>query len=137
MTALVNIIIISHNQVGNSLKSAAEGIFNAPLQQTELIDVPNNADTEKLFDQLINLCDQQKQGSEILVLTDLFGATPCNLATRLRNSYTQHPIRVVAGLNLSMLLRIMNYRELPLDKLAEKALSGAQEGVVDCERECC
>ena len=62
-----------------------------------------------------------------LVLTDLFGATPCNIARQL----AEHPgVRVVAGVNVSMLWRALNYRQKPLDEMVALALAGAAQGVM-------
>ena len=61
------------------------------------------------------------------MLTDLFGSTPSNIATRLMD---RHAVRIISGVNVPMLLRIMNYPELGLEMLAEKAASGAHDGVV-------
>jgi PTS system ascorbate-specific IIA component len=62
------------------------------------------------------------------VLTDLFGATPCNIASSLINNYR---VRVVAGVNFPMLIKIMNYPNADLDTLASRAMSGGCQGVLD------
>ena len=67
----------------------------------------------------------------MLVLTDLFGSTPSNIANRLINS---HNVSVVSGVSVPMLLRIMNYPDSQLDKLGEIAVSGARDGVVVTSR---
>ena len=59
-----------------------------------------------------------------LVLTDLFGATPCNVAQRLT---AQLPARLVAGVNLPMLLRSIGYRHEPLDELVSRAMVGGSQ----------
>ena len=66
-------------------------------------------------------------GDGVLVLTDMYGATPSNIACRLRKL---HDVRVVAGLNLPMLIRVLNYPGLDLDELMHKALSGGRDGVL-------
>lgn len=68
------------------------------------------------------------QGAGVLILTDLYGASPSNLAARLTQLGT--PARRVAGLNLPMLLRVCNYPELPLDELARTAVAGGKTGVI-------
>ena len=67
-------------------------------------------------------------GDGVLLLTDLYGATPSNLAAELARLGT--PARRVAGLSLPMLLRVMNYPELPLDELPAVAAAGARNGVL-------
>jgi len=62
----------------------------------------------------------------VLVLTDLYGSTPSNIAQKL---IAQRNVHVVSGLNLSMLIRILNYPQLPLLELSEKAVSGGKDGI--------
>jgi len=67
-------------------------------------------------------------GQGVLVLTDLYGATPSNLAAKLARIGT--PVRRVSALSLPMLLRVMNYAELDLDELPAVAAAGARNGVI-------
>ncbi|MBL8998882.1 MAG: PTS fructose transporter subunit IIA, partial [Gemmatimonadetes bacterium] len=62
-----------------------------------------------------------------LVLTDVFGATPCNIAQKL---VAGEDARLVAGINLPMLLRTVSYRHEPIDALVARALTGATQGVM-------
>ena len=62
------------------------------------------------------------------VLTDMYGSTPSNIACRLTGTHT----KVVAGINLPMLIRVLNYPRLTLTELAEKALSGGRDGIMYC-----
>jgi PTS system ascorbate-specific IIA component len=71
--------------------------------------------------------EQLDQGDGVLVLTDIYGSTPSNIASHLSS---RPGVQVVAGLNLPMLLRVLNYARLDLATLAEKAVSGGREGVV-------
>ena len=68
------------------------------------------------------------QGEGVLILTDVYGASPSNLAARLTQLGT--PARRVAGLNLPMLLRVCNYPEKNLDELAQTAVAGGKTGVI-------
>jgi PTS system ascorbate-specific IIA component len=67
-------------------------------------------------------------GDGVLVLTDLFGSTPSNIAARLLDSSRT---RVVTGINLPMLIRVLNYPQLDLASLAAKAVSGGLDGVFE------
>ena len=71
------------------------------------------------------------QQSGVLVLTDIYGATPSNIAMKLIQ-----PGRVegVAGVNLPMLIRALTYRDEPLDSVLDKAVSGAIEGVMRMDK---
>ena len=73
------------------------------------------------------------QGDGVLVLADLYGATPCNIGLSLGAIGVE--LRCVSGLNLPMLLRVLNYAQKPLDELAEIAASGGRGGIfIDGER---
>ena len=67
-------------------------------------------------------------GHGVLVLTDLYGATPSNIAAKLSRLGT--PVRRVSALSLPMLLRVMNYADLPLDELPAIAAAGARNGAI-------
>jgi PTS system ascorbate-specific IIA component len=72
-------------------------------------------------------------GDGVLILTDMFGSTPANVAGRLARG-RRH--RVIAGVNLPMLVRVLNYRDLSLTELVNKALSGGHDGILLCDQEC-
>ncbi|HEX5638048.1 MAG TPA: PTS fructose transporter subunit IIA, partial [Gammaproteobacteria bacterium] len=75
------------------------------------------------------------QGDGVLLLTDIFGGTPCNISQALHKLALDHgnKIRLVAGVNLPMLVRVLNYVDLDLNELARKAASGGRDGIVLCE----
>lgn len=73
--------------------------------------------------------NQLDQGEGVLILTDIYGSTPANIALRVA---TAPQTRVVAGVNLPMLIRILNYRRLPLSELITKAVSGGHDGILLC-----
>ena len=68
-------------------------------------------------------------GQGVLILTDIYGSTPSNIACALS---TKENVRIISGINLPMLIRVLNYPNLELDELVLKAISGGQEGIMDC-----
>ena len=68
------------------------------------------------------------QGHGVLILTDLYGATPSNLAAKLARLGT--PVRRVSAVSLPMLMRVMNYAELDLDELPAVAAAGSRNGAI-------
>lgn len=127
----VGILLITHGNIGEDLANTAEQMLGSlPLPVARLAVYPT-ADPDRLFDQAEALCRQIDQGDGVLVLTDIFGSTPGNIACRLK--HWPH-VRILAGLNLPMLIRILNYPTLPLDSLSQKALSAGHEGVFDCQQ---
>ena len=82
---------------------------------------------QPVAEDLIRFLDQ---GQGVLVLTDIYGATPSNIAARL---LVPGRVEGVAGVNLPMLIRALNYRDEPLDQVVQKAVAGSTEGIVRME----
>jgi len=128
----VSILTITHGTIGQELISTAEKMLGKLPLPCETLSVPNNCDPDKLTQKAQQLCAKLDNGDGVLVLTDIFGSTPSNICHKLKND-SEFEVRVLAGLNLPMLIRALNYPKLDLDKLAKKALSGAQDGIIDCQ----
>jgi PTS system ascorbate-specific IIA component len=127
---MVGILIVSHGAFGESLiHSASHVLGKRPLFLRQLgVTVHDDPEAiQPVAEDLIRFLDQ---GQGVLVLTDIYGATPSNIATKLLR-----PGRVegIAGVNLPMLIRALTYRADPLGEVLEKALSGATEGVMRME----
>ena len=124
---MIGILIVSHGAFGESLiHSASHVLGKRPLYLRQLgVTVHDDPDAIlPMGEDLIRFLDR---GQGVLVLTDIYGATPSNIAMKLIE-----PGRVegVAGVSLPMLIRALTYREEPLESVLEKALSGAAEGVM-------
>jgi len=127
---MIGILIVSHGAFGEALiHSASHVLGKRPVYLRQLgVTVHDEPEaTLPVAEDLIRFLDQ---GAGVLVLTDIYGATPSNIATRLLR-----PGRVegIAGVNLPMLIRALNYRDEPLLAVRDKALEGACEGVVRME----
>lgn len=122
----VGLVIITHPGIAKALLQNAQRILGSNPIPTSVIEVPMDADLEQLFEQTDQRINQLDQGDGVLILTDLYGSSPCNLAYRFKDNDC---IRIISGLNLSMLIRVMNYADASLADLAEKAISGAKDGV--------
>lgn len=124
----VSILIITHHEIGHALVTALRTTYSHSLPlPLETFGVRPDADPDKLLPQLKILIKSLDRGGGVLILTDLFGATPCNIAYELQKASR---IRIVTGLNLPMLIRVMNYHYLPLSDLADKAMKGGQDGII-------
>ena len=126
----VGLLLITHNDVGRVLLNATVGMLGTQPMPTALLDVTSEKDPDALLDCAHQLAREIDGGDGVLVLTDLFGSTPSNIAWALQSDH--HAI-VIAGINLPMLLRVMNYPKLSLTVLAEKAVSGGRDGVLMCK----
>lgn len=124
----VGVLLVTHPGIGTAMITVASALLhNLPLK-VEAFDVPLDADPEALLPQASAALRRVDGGFGVLVLTDLYGASPSNLAARLAHLGT--PVRRVSALNLPMLLRVMNYPELELDELPAVAAAGARNGVI-------
>ena len=121
------LLIISHNGIGPALLGTAKLMLkNFPLK-TKLLTASRDCDPDELTATAIELIRVLDEGDGVLILTDLYGATPSNIA---KCFLEDENIFVVTGLNLSMLLRVFNYPTLNVNKLAEKAVSGGKDGII-------
>ena len=127
MPHMIGIFLITHGTLGESLIQCACHVMNRRPPQIVQLGISGQddpLDALPLARQLVTLVDS---GDGVLILTDILGATPANVAAKLLE-----PGRVegVAGANLPMLLRTITYRERSMDMLVKKAVAGACEGVV-------
>ncbi|APZ43940.1 PTS sugar transporter subunit IIA [Acidihalobacter ferrooxydans] len=127
----VGILLITHGNIGGDLADTARNVLGAdPLAIAQLSVTPSD-NPDQVLEKAKTLCRQLDEGDGVLVITDMFGSTPSNIACRLN----QLPgVRILAGLNLPMLIRVLNYPTLSLDALCAKALSGGHDGVLDCQQ---
>lgn len=124
----VGILLITHEGIGNAMLDVAARLLHKLPLVAEAFEVPFDADADALLPQASAALRRVDGGHGVLVLTDLYGASPSNIAARLARLGT--PVRRVSALNLSMLLRVMNYAELTLDELPAVATAGARNGVI-------
>lgn len=125
----VSVLLLTHDNVGNVLLDTVEKTLGKLPLPTVAVPISYDCDPGNLISKLKCIIRTVEKGAGVLVLTDLFGATPCNIARALQDEAT---VRVVSGINLPMLIRVMNYPRLNLIELAQKATSGGREGVLDC-----
>lgn len=124
----VGILLVTHEGVGTALIAVATRLLRQLPLKIEAFEVPFDGDPEALLPQASAALRRVDGGFGVLLLTDLYGASPSNLATRLARLGT--PVRRVSALSLPMLLRVMNYAELDLDELPAVAAAGARNGVI-------
>ena len=124
----VGILLVTHPGVGTALTAVATTMLRQLPLKTEAFEVPFDGDLDTLLPQASAALRRVDSGEGVLVLTDVYGASPSNLAARLAQLGT--PMRRVSAASLPMLLRVMNYAELPLDELPAVAAAGARNGVI-------
>ena len=120
------IFLIAHAPLASALRQCVLHVFPESADQVLALDVlPNVAPDESLAQAQALLA--QNPMSQTLMLTDVFGATPCNVAQKL---VTGPRVKLIAGVNLPMLLRAVSYRHESLEALVARALIGATQGVM-------
>ncbi len=123
---MTGLFIIAHAPLATALREAALHAFPEAAQALAVYDVPPTATAEQAVAEAAGLLAALGT-AETLILTDVFGATPCNVARQLAE---QPGVRVVAGVNVPMVWRALNYRQKPLDEMVALALAGATQGVM-------
>jgi len=126
---MVNILIVTHNKIGAEILKTAETILGKCIPSVQTISIPGNLKPEKLglfADEIRLTIESLEKADGVLILTDIYGATPSNLVHYFTCS---HHVKILSGLNLPMLIRILNYAEQPLDLLAKIGIVGANKGI--------
>ncbi len=129
----VGLLVITYGEVGRALFDAAQAMLVGVPLETEVIPVSNQCDRDDVRCDVEAAVTRLNEGDGVLVLTDIYGATPSNIAMTFRNEKAR--VVVVSGINLPMLVRVLNYPNLSIEQLLEKALSGGRDGVFRCQRE--
>jgi PTS system ascorbate-specific IIA component len=124
---MIGILIISHDQLGTNLIDCAIHILGEcpPQLMNHVISYDADPNTEVIT--LQARLKQLDEGDGILILTDILGATPANIASKLVQS---GHVECIAGLNLPMLLRAIQYQHTPLSQLVEKVLTGGRKSIL-------
>lgn len=124
---MIGILIIAHGTLGESLIHCASHVMGKRPLYLRQLGVTIHDDPDAILPQGRDLVRFLDQGQGVLVMTDIFGATPSNIACKLLE-----PGRVegISGVNMPMLIKALTYREKSMDALIEKSLAGAIEGVI-------
>jgi len=125
---MIGLFIITHSSLGESLIQCACHVLNRRPQQIVQLGVTAQDDPQDLLPLAREMLKLVDSGKGVLILTDIYGATPSNIALKLLQ-----PDRIegVAGVNLPMLLRALNYREKDMKTLLTKTVSGGRDGVLN------
>lgn len=122
----VGIVIVSHQNIGQALLAAVEFLLG-PQDDCCAISINSLQNVTETVARLDDAANRLDNGAGVLVLTDMFGGNPTNIALSLLG---KHNVEVVTGVNLPMLLKVFSERTEPLEKLAEIAKQGGAEGIV-------
>ena len=127
---MIGILIIAHDTLPESLVKAVTHVLGTRPAQFETLSVTIADDPFDLLPVARERVRQLDTGSGVLIFSDIYGATPCNLAAKLM---VPGRVEVVAGVNLPMLVRAFTYRAKGMDTMITKAVSGGRDGVLRVE----
>jgi len=131
---MIGILIVAHGALGESLIDCATHVMGSRPALLEQFGIDMHDDPATLLPVMQKVVRDLDEGDGVLILSDIYGATPCNIVSKL---VKQNSVEGIAGVNLPMLVRALTYRKGNLTKLAEKALSGGQEGVINFTESAC
>jgi PTS system ascorbate-specific IIA component len=131
---MVGILIVTHGAFGEALVRSASHVMGERPVKVQHLEVTIQDDPSAVVPRAMELIRDLDDGAGVLVLTDMLGATPSNIATRL---LVPGRVEGVSGVSLPMLIRALNYRNEPLAEVVKKALSGGREGVVRLDTDAC
>jgi mannose PTS system EIIA component len=123
---MANLLVIAHAPLASALQRVAEHAFPGCAASLAALDVEPTMTPEEVQVRAAALLASLPQ-PETLILADVFGATPCNVAQRVSDGVCS---KVVTGVNVPMLWRTLCYAAEPLDALVGRALAGAAQGVM-------
>lgn len=122
----IPILIVTHPNLGKALLETSQQIVNPLPTEVVVLGVPFECDAEQLYQRAEAHCQRLQNENGVLVLTDLHGSTPANIANRLcQENYCY----VVSGVNMPMVLRALNYCGENIHSLVNKVVAGGQNGI--------
>jgi PTS system ascorbate-specific IIA component len=123
---MIGILIIAHAPLASALRDCALHVYPECASGLQALDILPNASPEESL-RLAQAAMSKLNTTEVLMLSDVFGATPSNVAQKLNDGIDT---RLLAGVNLPMLLRSVCYRHESLDALATRAQAGGAQGIM-------
>jgi PTS system ascorbate-specific IIA component len=131
---MIGILIVTHGAAGEEMLATASLMLGARPPRVATLGVGRDDDPDRLLARGRELIAQLDDGAGVLVLADMFGATPCNIAARL---LADGRVEGVSGLSLPMLVRALAGRDGTLANSVGRALSGGTQGVLHINRDRC
>jgi len=127
---MIGIMVVSHEPLGTALIHCTRHIFGRMPAQLAALDVIPDEDPDAALAAARELLARINDGSGVVVLTDIFGATPSRIAARLAEP---HRVLVLAGVNLPMLVKALNNRRVPVADLVQALVSSAKAAILEVE----
>lgn len=127
---MIGVLIIGHDTLPESLAQAAAHVLGSRPAQMDVLSVTCDDDPLDVLPRAREAIAHVDTGEGVIVFSDIYGATPCNLVGKLIDP---GHVEAIAGVNLPMLVRALTYRTKGLETMVRKAVSGGCEGVLHLE----
>ena len=124
---MISLIILAQEELGRGLLNAIEHVLGTRPTALDIQPIDYHESQEALTQALAARIAKMDRGDGVLILADIYGSSHTNAACRL---LVPGHIELVSGVNLPMLVRVLNYRHLPMNELVRKAQSGGTQGIV-------
>ena len=121
---MIRVAVVAHAPLASAFKAVAMHVFPECGEELLAVDISPEDDRERATARVLEVVGS---GADTLILTDVFGATPCHAAMAAADG---RRVRVVAGMSVPMLWRVLCYRAESLDDLVARAMDGAARGLM-------
>jgi mannose PTS system EIIA component len=129
---VAGILLVTHNGLGDSLVDCVRHVLGQVPHDLLVLSIKANDDPARKESEGRAVIEYMDNGKGVLLLADMFGATPCNIGRRLCELPN---VTGIAGVNLPMLLRAVSNMDKPLDELVQMALDGGRDCIVPMDSE--
>ncbi|MDD3266989.1 MAG: PTS fructose transporter subunit IIA [Burkholderiales bacterium] len=125
---MISIFVISHSEIANSFAYCVEHVLSKRVENLIILPVKKSEEPSSILERAKEIIDIQLEKVDgVLILADIFGATPSNIASKL---VIPGKVELITGLNLTMLLRAISYSTQSLEICVEKAIDGGIKGII-------
>ena len=122
----IALFFITHEGIASNLLGIGESILQKPSDNLSFHEIPLDAPINKMIEQINNKLSQLTMSDGCIFITDAYGSTPGNIAQQLAD---ENKAPLISGVNLPMIIRLLNYRDEDIGVLVEKAIDGANKGI--------
>ena len=129
---MIGILLVTHGEIGKSLIDCTSHILGKSINQLECIPIGPKSDLQECQKLIENEIKNLDEGSGVLIITDIYGATPSNI---LKKYITRDNIEVITGLNLPMLIQAITNRNGSLSDATNKCLESGEKGIINMNSE--
>ncbi|MCK4833796.1 MAG: hypothetical protein KAT12_03425 [Gammaproteobacteria bacterium] len=120
------LFFITHEGIASNLIRTGEAIIKKKNNNLSYAEIPMDADVDSMIENIENELRHLDLEEGVIFITDIYGSTPSNIAQLVTGRYDAE---LISGVNLPMIMRLLNYRDSPIKTLVQKALDGAVQGI--------